>query len=64
MAGEVIGSRGEPAIVVLVDGCVVKLPFIYVYTHRSMLLSVLVRGAFSAGAAVDAENANRLNKGL
>lgn len=37
---------------------------IYVYTHRSLRLSVLVREASCAGAAGNAENPNRLSKVL
>lgn len=42
MAGEVIGTRWGPAIVVSLNGHVVKLPLKYVYTNKSVLPSTLV----------------------
>lgn len=46
MAGEVIGPIGEEATaVVLISGHVLKLPSQYVCSHRSMVLSTLVKEA-------------------
>lgn len=46
MAEEVIGLIGEEATaVVLINGHVLKLPYKYVCTHRSMVLSTLIKEA-------------------
>lgn len=43
MTQELTGTTGKPVIVVLLNGNLVNLPSKYVYTHKLMLLSTLVR---------------------